>query len=238
MTDGLLRDRVAIVTGGSSGIGESIAVRFAREGARVVVSSRDLSRCERVTNAIVGTGGAALAVACDVREERQVLALFDQTEAAFGQMDIVVANAGISGGSKTVVDYTIDDWNRVLATNLTGVFLTVREAFRRMKSRGGHIMVMSSQAGVEGYAGKGAYCATKFGARGIAHALAEEGRRYDINVSVLCPGTVDTPILAATNTKVKRPMAREAVADAAVYLAGLRGNAMIRDIVIERLHLD
>ena len=237
MTDASLLDRVAVVTGGSSGIGESIALRYAREGARVVVSSRDLSRCEQVTNSILATGQKSLAVACDVRDEQQVVDLFDRAEEAFGQIDITVANAGISGGSKTVEEYPIDEWNRVLATNLTGVFLTVREAFRRMKSHGGHIIVMSSQAGVEGYAGKGVYCATKFGARGIANVLAEEGRPYNINVSALCPGTVDTPILAATNTKVKRPMARDAVADAAVYLAGLRGNAMIRDIVLERMQM-
>jgi 3-oxoacyl-[acyl-carrier protein] reductase len=237
MTNKQLLDRVAVITGGSSGIGESIAHRFAEEGARVIISSRDLSRCEQVAKSILATGATSLALACDVTKEQHVIELFDQAEAAFAQIDIVVANAGISGGSDTVDQYSLEQWNRVIATNLTGVFLTVREAFRRMKPRGGHIIVMSSQAGVEGYAGKGAYCATKFGIRGLAHALAEEGRKCNINVSALCPGTVDTPILAASNTKVKHPMTREAVADAAVFLASLRGNAMVRDLVIERMHL-
>lgn len=238
MTNKPLLDKVAIITGGSSGIGESIALRFAKGGARVVVSSRDSARCEQVTNAIIARGQMSLAVPCDVTNEQQVTVLFDRTEATFGQVDIVVANAGISGGNKTVDQYSLELWNSVLATNLTGVFLTVREAFRRMKTRGGHIIVTSSQAGVEGYAGKGAYCATKFGVRGLAHALAEEGRRYNVNVSTLCPGTVDTPILAASNTKVKQPMSREAVADAAAFLAGLRGNSMIRDLILERMHLE
>lgn len=238
MTSRALDGKVAIVTGGSSGIGESIALRYAKEGARVVVASRDLSRCERVAEAIVAAGQIATPVSCDVRTESDVVALFDRAATVYDRVDIVVANAGISGGNRTVEEYSLEDWNKVLATNLTGVFLTIREAFRRMKQRGGHIIVMSSQAGVEGYPRKGVYCATKFGVRGLAQVLGEEGRRYNINVSTICPGTVDTPILAATNTNVKKPMARDAVADAAVFLAGLRGNALVRDVVVERMHLE
>lgn len=235
MTGDSLLGKVAVITGGSSGIGEAIALRFAAEGARVVVASRDLSRCQRVVQVIRSAGHDSVALACDVTDERQVVTLFDQAESALGAVDITVASAGISGGATTVDEYPLEQWQRVLATNLTGVFLTVREAFRRMKGRGGHIIVLSSQAGVEGYARKGAYCATKFGVRGLVHALAEEGRPFGVNVAALCPGTVDTPILAATNTHVKHPLSRDAVADAAVFLASLRGNGMIRDVVLERL---
>lgn len=174
-------------------------------------------------------------ISCDVRNEEQVKSLFDKAESVFGGVDIVVANAGISGGKKSIEGYSLLEWNKVMETNLTGVFLTVREAFRRMKKRGGHIIVMSSHAGVEGYAEKGAYCVSKFGVRGLAHSLGEEGRKFNINVSTICPGTVNTPILAASNTKVNNPMTPEAVADAALYLACLRGNSLVHDIVIERM---
>jgi 3-oxoacyl-[acyl-carrier protein] reductase len=234
----LLDGKIVIVTGASSGIGKAIAIRFASEGAKTVVAARDKSRCDEVVSLILGMGYESHAASCDVTSERDIAQLFDETVSKYDGIDVVVANAGISGGNKKVEDYSLEEWNRVLNTNLTGVFLTVREAFRRMKKRGGHVLVMSSQAGVEGYAGKGAYCASKFGVRGLAHALGEEGRQFNINVSAICPGTVATPILAASNTKVKHPMTPEAVAELALYLACLGGNSHIRDVVLERMLQD
>ncbi|MBU4032953.1 MAG: SDR family oxidoreductase [Candidatus Thermoplasmatota archaeon] len=238
MTKGKLEGKVAIVTGASSGIGKAIARRYADEGASVVVCSRNIDACIKVRDEIQKKNQQSFAVRCDVRIEKEVVDLFANTIAKYGGIDIVVASAGISGGNKKVEDYTLEQWNNVLETNLTGVFLTLREAFKRMKERGGHIIVISSQAGVEGYSGKGAYCASKFGARGISHVLSEEGRPFNINVSSLCPGTVETPILAASNTKVKHPMSVDAVADAAVFLASLGGNSLIRDILLERMNLN
>ncbi|MGA6160918.1 SDR family NAD(P)-dependent oxidoreductase [Stenotrophomonas sp. NPDC087984] len=227
--------RTAVITGGSSGIGEAIAHRFASEGANVVVASRSLERCKAVAETIRSQGGTAIATACDVTDEEATVSLFDRTIEEFGRVDVVVASAGITGGNTCLEDYNLADWNRVIQTNLTGSFLTAREAFRRMKGDGGHIVVISSQAGIEGYARKGVYCASKFGVCGMAHVLGEEGRRYNINVSALCPGTVQTPILAATGTAVKNPLSLDALADAAVFLANLRGNSLIRDILLERM---
>lgn len=234
----LITNKVALITGGSSGIGRCIAERFAKEGAKVAIACRDISKCADLVEQLTLEGCNILSLRCDVRIERDIYMLFDNVEKAWGSIDIVVTSAGISGGDKHVADYDIAKWHDVIATNLTGTFLTMREAFRRMKNKGGSIIAISSQAGVIGYAGKGAYCASKFGVRGIAHALAEEGRSFNINVSTICPGTVDTPILAASNTNVKRPMMPDAVADAAVYLASLRGNSLVRDIVLERMHLE
>jgi len=233
-----LEGKVAVVTGGSSGIGRAISLRFADEGAHVIVSSRQLARCQDVVDEIRERGGSAIAIEGDVRDERSMDSLFETSKSTFGRLDIAVASAGISGGNKTVDEYSLEEWNRVVETNLTGVFVTVREAFRRMKPTGGHILIISSQAGIEGYARKAAYCATKFGVRGLAHVLGEEGRAYDINVSALCPGTVDTPILRATDTNVGHPLDQDAVADAAVFLVSLRGNSMIRDMVLERVNRD
>jgi NAD(P)-dependent dehydrogenase (short-subunit alcohol dehydrogenase family) len=230
-----LDGRVALVTGGTSGIGEAIARRFSSLGARVVVSSRDLDRCKRAASGISQGNGNVLGIACDVRSEGDVVSLFDKTVQEFGKVDIVVASAGISGGSDPVIDYPLEQWKAVIETNLTGVFLTARETFRTMGENGGHLIIISSQAGVEGYSGKGVYCASKFGARGLGHVLNEEGRKLGISVSTLCPGTTDTPILAATKTSVKNPLHLEALADAAEYLATLGGNAMVRDIVLERM---
>ncbi|MBU0707912.1 SDR family oxidoreductase [Patescibacteria group bacterium] len=236
-TERLLENKIAVVTGASSGIGKAIALRFSSEGARVIVSSRNLSRCEEVVEKIQRDNNVGVAISCDVRKEEDVKGLFDQAVSEYGGIDIVIANAGISGGSKMIEEHTIEEWNQVMETNLTGVFLTAREAYRRMKKCGGHLILMSSQAGVEGYAKKGLYCATKFGVRGLGHAMAEEGREHKIIVSTICPGTVDTPILAASNTKVKHPMSPDAIADAAVYLARQRGNSMVRDLIVERMNL-
>lgn len=234
---GKLEAKTAIVTGASSGIGEAIAIRFAEEGASVIVSSRSMARCEDVTDSILRNGHKAKSIVCDVTKEHDIAKLFDATVTEFGDINIVVANAGISGGTRTIEEYELEDWRRVLDTNLTGVFLTVREAFRRFKGNGGHIIVMSSQAGIFGYARKGPYCAAKFGVRGLAHSLAEEGRENGIVVSTICPGTVDTPILAATNTQIRNPISPSAIADTAVFLASQGGNSMIRDVLVERMRL-
>jgi 3-oxoacyl-[acyl-carrier protein] reductase len=231
----LLLNKVAVITGASSGIGRSIALRYACEGAKVVVASRDVSRCEIVATQIRGNGGDAISFACDVTQESAVKRLFDRAHETFGRLDIAVANAGISGGTKTIEEYRLDDWNRVIETNLTGAFLTAREAFRRLKVSGGHIILMSSQAGMKGYANKGPYCAAKFGVRGLGQALSEEGSQYGIVVSSICPGTVDTPILKATNTKVENPINPDAIAEIAVFLARQAGNVVMRDVLVERL---
>lgn len=238
MKQGLLNGKIAVITGASSGIGKAIAFRYASEGAKIVISSRNLEKCEVIANEIRGKNQEAISVACDIRKEEDVKYLFDKTIQVYGKVDVVVASAGISGGNKLVEEYSLEQWNSVMLTNLTGSFLTAREAFKHMKQHGGHILILSSQAGIEGYSGKGAYCASKFGVRGLAHALGEEGRKYDINVTAICPGTVDTPILAASNTKVRNPMTTEAVADAAVYLACLRGNSLVRDLLLERMKTD
>lgn len=231
-----LKQKVAIVTGGTSGIGRSACFRLAKEGAKVVVSSRNQNVCDEVAEEINNSGGCAKGIACDVSDEMAVTSLFRETECLWGGVDVLIASAGISGGSTPVEQYDFETWKQVINVNLSGMFLQVREAFRKMKKRGGgSIVVLSSQAGVEGYARKGAYCASKFGVRGLAQSLAEEGRKYGIRVTALCPGTVDTPILAATNTRVENPLTTDAIADAIVYLASLRGNTYIRDVVIERM---
>lgn len=238
MKQNSLNGKVAVITGATSGIGKAIAFRYASEGAKVVITSRNNDICKAVANELREKEYDAIAIACDVRNEKDVINLFDMTEKEYGKIDIVVASAGISGGNKMVEEYSLDHWNSVIETNLTGVFLTVREAFKKMKKFGGHILLLSSQAGVEGYAGKGVYCASKFGVRGLAHVLGEEGRKHNINVTAICPGTVDTPILAATNTNVANPMTTEAVADAAVYLACLGGNSLVRELLLERMKTD
>lgn len=232
-----LSGHVAIVTGASSGIGKAVATRLASEGAKVVVTSRSVENCELVAEQIRAKSGAAIAIGCDVTCEQSVAHLFEQAKERFGVVNIAVANAGISGGKQAIADYPLERWESVIATNLTGVFLTCREAFRamRMSTCNRRIIIVGSFAGIEAYAEKGAYCASKFGVRGLAHALAEEGRGIGISVSTICPGTVDTPILQKTSDTAKNPLHADTIADAALYLATLGENALVRDLVIERM---
>lgn len=209
---GRLDGKAAVVTGASSGIGRAIAKRFEAEGATVVGGSRR-------------TG-------FDVRNEADVRRLFAKSK----RVDIAVANAGIWAGGR--IEHTkTRDWDDVVATNLTGVFYTAREAFKKMKRRGGTILIISSVAGTDAWEGTGSYSATKFGVRGLARAMADEGRKHGIRVSCICPGLVATP-MAGRQPKGTPMIAAEDVAEAALYLATLGPNVMVHDLILDRLTTD
>lgn len=185
---GQLDGKVAIITGGGSGIGKGIAKRFAQEGCTVVITGRTLSRLEETAKEIRQSGGKVLAVPCDVGDEEQVRALFAKTMEAFGRLDILVNSAGAFDGGP-IEDLTLEAWNNVMRANLTGPFLCIREAFRIMKPAGGgriiNIGSISAQRSREHMA---PYTASKFGVWGLTQAAALEGRDYGIAVSALHPG--------------------------------------------------
>jgi 3-oxoacyl-[acyl-carrier protein] reductase len=188
-----LNGKVAIVTGGTKGIGRAIAEALVREGVSVCVGARQASEVEATVGELgdVGEGGVTGAV-CDVRSHEEVAALFEHTVAEFGGVDVLINNAGI-GIFGRVEDLSPDDFRAVLETNLFGVYYCCHEAIPQMKRRGGgYIINISSLAGTNAHPQMAAYNASKFGLNGFSEALMQEVRHDNIKVSYIMPGSVNT----------------------------------------------
>ncbi len=187
-----VRDRVAIVTGAGRGVGRATALEFAREGARVALVARTEAELQGVAREVESLGGQALAIPTDVTDESQVAGMAEQTLARFGRVDFLLNIAGIAYWG-LVESFPLEQWNRTLAVNLTGMFLCSRSVIEAMKrQRGGHIVNISSGAGKQGYANLAAYSASKFGVIGFSQALAAELGPWGIKVSSLLPGSIET----------------------------------------------
>lgn len=193
MSGRLLEGRTALVTGGGRGIGRAVVERFTQAGAQTAVADIDLEAANTVAAAADG-----YAVRVDVADEASVRAAFDACLKRYGRLDIVVANAGILHLSP-VAETSLADWERVLRINLTGAFLTVRTAARRLidQAEGGRIILTSSLYGTRGGAENGAYSASKFGVVGLMECLAAELAPHDITVNAVCPGQVQTEMMEA-----------------------------------------
>ncbi len=193
---GQVEGKVAIITGGASGIGEACAATLAREGAKVLITDVDDARGRAVADRLKSGGGTALFRHQDVSEEAPWPEVIGAAEKEWGRLDIMVANAGIGVGG-FAVDMSFADWRRQMAVNLDGVFLSVKHAIPAMRrAGGGSIVIISSVAGLRGSAGLSAYCASKGGVRLFAKAVAMEcAMAHDnIRVNSVHPGVIDTPI--------------------------------------------
>ena len=186
-------ERVAIITGASSGIGRAVALALAGRGLRLRLLARSEARlAEAAEEARRAGAGEVLAPPCDVREEAEVGGAVEAALGRFGRVDVLINSAGLSLNGE-VDGYAIADWRTVLETNLTGTFLTCRAVLPAMKEQGGgQIINISSGAGRNGIQGMAAYCAAKFGVIGLTEALGLEVRSHNIRVSVLLPGSVAT----------------------------------------------
>ena len=195
---GQVQGKVAIVTGGASGIGAACAATLAREGAKVVITDLDDSRGEALVAEIGSAGGEAIFLHQDVSLEESWPGIIEAAERRFGRLDVMVANAGI-GIMCRAVEMSLADWRRQIAVNLDGVFLSVKYAVPAMRrAGGGSIIITSSVAGLRGSAGLAGYCATKGGVRLFAKAVAMEcaAEADGIRVNTVHPGVIDTPIWA------------------------------------------
>ena len=190
-----LKDKVAIVTGGSQGIGEAISRAFGREGARVVVGNYgNLDLGEKVVEDIVQAGGTATAIPCDVTKKSEVQALVRQVIDEFGTVDILASNAGIMI-NRRIEDYTEEEWDRTIDTNLKGCFLTAQAVVPIMKAKKyGKIIFTASTLGSVAMPDAVAYCASKGGVLQIMKALAAEIAKHGINVNAISPGSTATPL--------------------------------------------
>ena len=191
-----LDDKVAIVTGASRGIGRAIAERFAAAGAKTVIAARNLPELEELSAGIAKAGGSALAVKADVTSESDVKALFAAAVQAFGRVDILINNAGTSKALPTD-ELSLDDWKRVLDTNVTGAFLCAREALRIMKpQKGGRIISIGSIAVLAPKQHSATYTTTKHALEGLTRTLALDGRAHGIAASIITLGTTRTSLNA------------------------------------------
>ena len=240
-----LDGKATIVTGGGRGIGRVIALRFASEGAAVLVAGTTVEAVEAVAQEIRERGGRALAVSTDVADESQVERMVSSAMSEFGGIDILVNNAGIAGPTALVPEVSREDWDRTLAVNLTGAFLCAKHALPGMiERRSGSIINITSIAGLRAYALRSPYAASKWAMIGLTRTLAEEAGRYNITVNAIAPGPVRGPRIdsvirnraAAMNrsveevereyvepTALKRMVEEDDIAAMALFLASEEG---------------
>lgn len=194
---GQVQGKVALVTGGASGIGAATCELLAREGASVVVTDVDDLRGPELVAKITKVGGEAVFIEQDVTSEERWIEVVADVVKRYGRLDILVSNAGIGIGAPTITQMTLEDWRRQTAINLDGVFLSVKHCLPAMrKGKGGSIILMSSLAGLRGAQTLAGYCATKGGVRLFAKAIAMECASFGdgVRVNSVHPGIIDTPI--------------------------------------------
>lgn len=229
-----LAGQVALVSGASRGIGRDIAMRFAREGARVALLARGREELERVAGAIETGGGSALVVPGDAAEEGTGARAVGAALARFGRLDCLVTAQG-AGAFGPLETSRVADWEAMLRTNLTATYLLFRAALPPMLAAGqGTIVALASLAAVRAIPGCAAYTASKAGVLGLVRALAAEVRGRGVRVAALCPGAVDTPFWDQIPSPPDRGrmLRPEAVAEAALLIAAQPPGAFIEEVVL------
>jgi NAD(P)-dependent dehydrogenase (short-subunit alcohol dehydrogenase family) len=189
-------NKVALVTGGSSGIGRATAVMFASRGARVVVASRSDLEGQKTAQIIESAGGTAVFMRVDVTSERQVERLVAAVVERFGKLDFAFNNAGAQPVPSATTEQTEDDWDTMLAVNLKGTWLCMKHELRQMLQQGrGAIVNNASISGLVGIATWPAQCASKHGVVGLTRSVAVENAKSGVRINVVCPGAIETPML-------------------------------------------
>jgi NAD(P)-dependent dehydrogenase (short-subunit alcohol dehydrogenase family) len=226
-----LNGKVAVVTGGGAGIGLACATRLAESGVAVGIADIDSAAAEQAAQTLNSQGRRCMAVVTDVSQPAQVAALFQTTSEAFGPIDIAVNNAGVGSPLTPLGDTEETDFDRIMAVNLKGVWLCMREALRHMTPLGtGSIINMASALSTTTFPGSSLYTASKHGVSGLTRSAAVEYGESGIRINAICPGFISTPLLHSTVTEeaakamaAKHPMNRlgspAEIADAVVFLA-------------------
>jgi NAD(P)-dependent dehydrogenase (short-subunit alcohol dehydrogenase family) len=240
------KDKVAIVTGGASGIGRATAFAFAKKGAKVAVV--DWKENDEMVDLIKELGSEAIFIKCDVSKTAEVQAMVAKTIAAFGRLDYAFNNAGIEGTQANTSDCSEENWDKTISVNLKGIWLCMKYEIPEMLKQGkGVIVNCASVAGLIGFAGLSAYVASKHGVVGLTKTTALEYAKLGIRVNVVCPGVIQTPMIDRLTGKTKEsieqftglePMGRfglpEEIANAVVWMCSdeasfVTGHAMTVD---------
>ena len=254
-----LKDRVAIVTGGGSGIGKAIATAFVREKAKVVLAARSVANMEKTVGELKGMGGDVIAVPTDITQERQVVEMVQKVIDAFGKIDILVNNSGIGGPVCNVVDMKLEEWNYSFAVDLTGSMLCAREVLKHMIPRkSGSIINIGAEGGRtgdgrSGYPTRAAYCCAKMGVIGLTETLAVEVGEHGIRVNCLSAAAVrgerfmwvmstraktagtsveETIAREMANYSLKRPTEEYELANTCVFLASDEASAITGQTIV------
>lgn len=190
-----LKDKVCVVTGAASGIGKEIALIYAREGGKIVIADLNLEAAQATADELKATGNQAMAVAMNVTDEAQVNAGIAEVIAAWGQIDVLVSNAGIQI-IHPVEDFPYEEWKKLLSIHLDGAFLTTKACLPHMyKAGSGSVIYMGSVHSKEASKLKSAYVTAKHGLIGLAKAVSKEGAEHGVRANVICPGFVRTPLV-------------------------------------------
>lgn len=240
--------KVALVTGGASGLGRVSAIALAKEGAKVVVSNIMVNEGEATVQMITSTGAQAIFVRADVTKSGEVETMVRETIQAFGRLDFALNNAGIDGVRARTADYPEEVWQQVINLNLTGVFLCMKAELPVMVKQGSGVIInMSSVAGVTGFPGHAAYAASKHGVIGLTKTTALDYAKAGIRVNAICPAYTHTPMLTRmlkqapdleakliARVPLRRLCTAEEIAQAVIYLfseaaAFITGHSLVMD---------
>jgi 3-oxoacyl-[acyl-carrier protein] reductase len=228
-----LLGQAALVTGAGRGIGAAIARRLAVLGAAVVVSGRTRETLEHTAESIRSHGGQAHVMPCDISRLTAVEALAASVEQTIHRLDILVNNAGVGSFSGPLHQMTPEEWEKVLNTNLRGVFFSIR-AFAPMmiRAKSGHIVNISSLAGKNPLPNGAAYAASKWGLNGLSYSVAEELRAHNIRVSVVCPGSVNTELSPHSGKDTSKMLQPDDVAHVVAALVTQEPQSFVSEVLL------
>lgn len=229
-----LQGQTAVITGGGRGIGAAVAHRLASDGATVIICGRSLPVLRKTAAAIEAEGGECLALPCNLQDVSSVEYFAAEVKKHFRTVNILVNNAGVGAFEQPLHKMEPAEWDTVLNTNLRGVFYSVRSFVPLIMATGsgGHIINISSLAGKNALPNGAAYAASKWGLNGLSYSLAEELRTYNIRVSVICPGSVDTELSPHQGKDKSRMLQPEDVAHAVAGIVTQRPQSFMSEILL------
>lgn len=231
--DNSLKDKVALVTGGGSGLGCAISETLAQEGMKVIVADLKFDKANSTVEKIEKKGGRAMAVELDVRDFSKLAKKFSSLVTKFGQIDVLVNNAGVDL-TTSITEMPIEKWNQIIETNLTGPFVLSKEALLHMKDRSGHIINIVSTAAKRSWANASAYHASKWGLLGFSNALHVEGRSMGVKVTAVICGGMRTPFLLERFPDIDKATLQDPANVASVIKNVLKipGDSVIPEIMV------